>query len=48
MIATAEQLRYELAERNLSPFIKFGWRYIDPAKYVPNWHIDAISEHLEA
>jgi predicted phage terminase large subunit-like protein len=47
MIATAEQLRYELAERNLSPFIKFGWRYIDPAKYVSNWHIDAISEHLE-
>jgi hypothetical protein len=46
--ATNEQIRYELAERHLRHFIRFGWPYIDPADYVANWHIDAIAEHLEA
>lgn len=35
-------------EENLADFIKGGWRYIDPAPYVPNWHIEAICEHLQA
>jgi hypothetical protein len=48
VIATFEQLQYEAAERRLTNFIQFGWRYIDPAKFVSNWHIDAIGEHLEA
>lgn len=47
MIASFEQLDYECAEQKLSLFIEAGWRYIDPAKFVPNWHIDAISDHLE-
>lgn len=37
-----------LAERSLADFIRIGWRYIDPADYITNWHIDAICEHLEA
>lgn len=41
-------VRKELAERSLRHFIRQGWRYIDPADYVANWHIDAISEHVEA
>lgn len=43
-----DELRRELAERSLAEFIRLGWRYIDPAKYISNWHIDAIAEHLEA
>jgi predicted phage terminase large subunit-like protein len=46
--ATAEQFEYELGERRLRHFIRFGWPNIDPADYVANWHIDAIAEHLEA
>lgn len=38
----------EYLEGSLSAFIQDGWRYIDPAPYVHNWHIDAICEHLEA
>ncbi len=37
-----------MAQRSLADFIRLGWRYIDPATYIPNWHIDAIAEHLEA
>jgi predicted phage terminase large subunit-like protein len=37
-----------LAERSLAHFIRQLWRYIDPAPYVHNWHIDAICLHLEA
>lgn len=38
----------ELAERRLSEFIKIFWGAVDPAEYIHNWHIDVISEHLEA
>lgn len=43
-----ELIDYALAEKSLEDFIELGWRYIDPADYVPNWHIGAIAEHLEA
>ena len=30
-------------------FVREGWPVLEPAtKFVPNWHIDAIAEHLEA
>src|SRR5690242_15364883 len=38
----------ERCERSLSHFTRSGWRYIDPAPYVHNWHLDAMAEHLEA
>lgn len=41
-------VRRVIAERSLADFIRIGWRYIDPADYISNWHIDAIAEHLEA
>lgn len=41
-------IQKELSKRSLSYFIKCFWNYIDPAEYIHNWHIDAISEHLEA
>tara|TARA_R110000751_G_scaffold48207_4_gene107575 strand:- start:1169 stop:2593 length:1425 start_codon:yes stop_codon:yes gene_type:complete len=39
----------ELAERSLRHFIKQAWSIVEPS-YVfrSNWHIDAISDHLEA
>lgn len=42
------ELNKELAERSLSEFTRQAWRYVDPAVYRHNWHIDAIGEHLEA
>ncbi len=46
---TDEDLRTrENCENSLSTFIQYMWRSIDPAVYKHNWHIDALSEHLEA
>lgn len=39
----------ELAERHLSDFIEQAWHVVEPGKtYIHGWHIDAITEHLEA
>lgn len=35
-------------EASVAAFLKAGWRFIDPAPYVAGWHLEAISEHLEA
>ena len=44
----AEILR-EKAERNLDAFIQQAWPIIEPGtKYVDNWHIELIAEHLQA
>lgn len=42
------QVEAELQGRSLSRFIRDGWPQVDPDRYMHNWHIDAISEHLEA
>lgn len=47
----ARETHYEAAPSTipLAGFIKGGWHVVDPAvPFVPNWHIDAIAEHLEA
>lgn len=37
------------AAESLSAFIKLAWPIIEPGQpYVHGWHLDAISEHLEA
>ena len=42
-----EELRAQTS--SLAGFIKWGWPILEPGtRYVHNWHIDAISEHLEA
>lgn len=33
---------------SLRLFIPEAWRWVEPSPFVPNWHIDAIAEHLEA
>jgi predicted phage terminase large subunit-like protein len=35
-------------ERSLSKYTRQAWPIIDPADYLHNWHIDCISEYLEA
>lgn len=33
----------------LTGFVRWAWPILEPGtEYVPNWHIDAVSEHLEA
>lgn len=47
--ALREAILKEKAERNLSEFIKQAWHVIEPGTpYVENWHIDLISEYLQA
>jgi predicted phage terminase large subunit-like protein len=42
-------VKAELARRSLSEFIKQGWQVVEPETPLRwNWHIDAVSEHLEA
>lgn len=39
----------ELAERRLRHFVREAWGVIEPFTiFKPNWHIDAICDHLEA
>lgn len=41
----------EEAERlagSLRLFIPQAWHLVEPSVFIPNWHIDAIAEHLEA
>ena len=47
-VPRASQVRRTLARHSLSDFIRLFWRHIDPAPYVPGWHIEVICEHLEA
>lgn len=42
-------IRTEQARRSLSHFSRQAWHVLEPATpYVHGWHIDAITEHLEA
>jgi predicted phage terminase large subunit-like protein len=47
-----DQLRFrvdrELAERSLAAFTRQGWASIDPAPFIDNWHLEVMSERLEA
>ena len=36
----------ELCRQDLRWFIKCAWRAVEPKRYTPNWHIDAIADHL--
>jgi len=44
-----ELQRSLIKKGGLRQFIKLGWHQIEPARpFLPNWHVDAICEHLEA
>lgn len=37
-----------LCRRSFRHYAQRAWNEIDPAPFVPNWHVDAICEHLQA
>lgn len=37
-----------LMSGSLREFIPRAWHVVEPSTFVPNWHIDAIAEHLTA
>lgn len=48
-LALLEAEDYARAEASLAHFIKSAWKVLEPTTpYLHNWHIDCISEHLEA
>src|SRR5215210_1964654 len=48
-LPSSSDIRAERCRRSLKAFIAEAWPLVEPATpFVPNWHIDAIAEHLEA
>lgn len=48
-LPTLEQIDAELARRSLSEFMRQAWHVLEPqTPFVPNWHLEAICEHLSA
>lgn len=48
-IPTLDEINKELAQRSLVEYIRLAWPIVEPTNpYIHGWHIDAISEHLEA
>ena len=37
-----------LCAKKLRHFVERAWPEIDPAPFVPNWHVDAVCDHLQA
>jgi len=37
-----------LCERSFKDFVRIAWKQVDTAKYVHNWHVDALADHLQA
>lgn len=42
------QVERELALKNLATFTRYAWSQIEPNRLIWNWHLDAISECLQA
>ncbi len=43
-----DMIERELCERSLREFLKKSWPSFDASTYISSWHLDAITEHLEA
>jgi predicted phage terminase large subunit-like protein len=45
---TEEERAIAAPQVSLRRFVEMGWHIVEPElAFIPNWHIDAISEHLE-
>ena len=44
----SDDINRHIATESLAGFVRVMWPSFDPATFIPNWHIDAICEHLEA
>jgi hypothetical protein len=39
----------EMCARSLEEFVKAAWHQVEPGRpYIPNWHVSAICDHLQA
>lgn len=48
-LPSSDELLAERCRRSLRTFVPQAWPLVEPGVgFVPNWHIDAICEHLEA
>jgi predicted phage terminase large subunit-like protein len=49
LVPSLEQIDAELARRSLREFMQQAWPVLEPqTPFVGNWHLDAVSEHLQA
>jgi len=48
MLVSLEAIETELSKRSFKHFTKAMWPLVDKAEFIPNWHIDAICDHLQA
>ena len=46
--ASLREVERRVYRNNLYEYIKAAWHVIEPAPFLPNWHIELIAEHLEA
>jgi len=48
-IPSLQRVRAEMSRRRLSAFFRYAWEVIEPDTPLDwNWHIDAMTDHLEA
>jgi predicted phage terminase large subunit-like protein len=48
-VEQAREVVVKAGKLDLPTFIKLAWHVVEPARpYVPSWHIDCVSDHLEA
>jgi len=49
LVDEPEMIRAELARRHLRDYVEFIWSILEPGReFIPNFHIDAICDHLQA
>jgi predicted phage terminase large subunit-like protein len=49
LYTVADEMERRLCESSLHAFLQFAWPIMEPGRmFVDNWHLRAISEHLEA
>ena len=48
MLPTTTELEAERLRRSFPAFVERGWHVVEPAPFVPGFHLDAICGHLEA
>ncbi len=49
-LESPSQIKEEAEElaADLKKYIAWSWKLVEPNTFIPNWHIDAICEHLSA
>lgn len=40
------QMQAEMLRRDLRRFMRAAWNLVEPKAFVPNWHLDAVCDHL--